>query len=67
MSFGKGATFNSGFRGGSGPIYLDDVNCLGTERRLIDCPYNRDHNCGHHEDVGVTCRSMQVYHNISSA
>ena len=42
---------------GSGPIWLDDVQCAGTEERLLDCTAQPvgDHNCGHHEDVGVVC------------
>ena len=36
---------------------MDDVNCAGTETRLIDCPARQigTHNCGHIEDAGVTC------------
>ena len=45
------------FSGGSGPIWLDDLQCLGTETWLPNC--NRsdwgDHNCSHSEDAGVTC------------
>ena len=44
---------------GPGQIWLDDVECLGTETRLIDCPSNSlgVHNCGHFEDAGVRCDS----------
>ena len=33
------------------------TGCAGTEARLSVCPWLRfgDHNCGHREDVGVTC------------
>nr|XP_054756229.1 deleted in malignant brain tumors 1 protein-like isoform X2 [Lytechinus pictus] len=42
---------------GSGPIFLDDVNCDGNEDRLDLCNSNGwyHHNCGHSEDAGVYC------------
>ena len=42
---------------GVDPIWLDDVECVGTETRLIDCPSAPFgvNNCGHSEDVGVVC------------
>ena len=38
-------------------IWLDNVQCRGTETRLIDCPANAlgSHNCVHSDDVGVRC------------
>lgn len=43
---------------GTDPIFLDNVQCVGTELRLIDCPRNAlgSHNCAHSEDAGVTCQ-----------
>ena len=40
------------------PIWLDNVNCNGSESRLIECQHNGlgIHNCGHHKDAGVICR-----------
>lgn len=42
---------------GTGPIWLDDVGCKGTEASLSDCPAGPwgQHNCGHEEDVVLTC------------
>ena len=41
----------------TGQIWLDQVNCDGTESRLFDCSANIDsnHNCSHDMDAGVTC------------
>ena len=49
---------------GSGPIYLDDVGCTGSESRLIDCSNGGwgDHNCGHSQDAGVYCKGRSLKH-----
>ncbi|XP_019340487.1 soluble scavenger receptor cysteine-rich domain-containing protein SSC5D isoform X2 [Alligator mississippiensis] len=42
---------------GSGPIWLDEVNCTGREPVLRRCqadPWGQ-HNCNHHEDASVIC------------
>ncbi len=42
---------------GAGKIWLDDVQCTGSEERLTDC-YHGDwgvHDCNHMEDVAVEC------------
>ena len=50
------------FVGGTGPIFLDNVDCLGNETNLLLCDHNgiEVHNCYHFEDVGVRC-SMSQY------
>ncbi|NXL07073.1 DMBT1 protein, partial [Mesembrinibis cayennensis] len=47
----------SGFGQGSGPIWLDGVNCLGTEATLAACPVKPwgHHACNHMEDASVVC------------
>ncbi|NXD74500.1 DMBT1 protein, partial [Eolophus roseicapillus] len=45
------------FGQGSGHIWLDDVNCAGTEEELAQCqsqPWGRS-NCHHGEDAGAVC------------
>ena len=49
---------SSTFGQGTGPIWLDNVNCNGSEPNIDSCIHNAwgSHNCHHHEDVGVICR-----------
>ena len=45
------------FGPGIGRVLLDNVGCLGSEERLIDC-YKTSVSCvrGHLEDAGVRCQ-----------
>ena len=42
---------------GSGTIWLDNVNCVGTELTIGDCSHNGwgIEDCYHDEDAGVKC------------
>ena len=41
---------------GSGPIYMNNVYCLGNESSLSNCSFSsRIQSCGHDEDAGVKC------------
>lgn len=50
---GKGGQFGSG----KGPIWLDQVGCIGNESSLTKCLHNDwgVHNCEHSEDATVIC------------
>ena len=70
---------NSPFGEGSGPIYLDNVQCTGKEASLSQCQNNGwgNHNCKHYEDAGVSCynhsgnkvsklyESIKIHHHIA--
>ncbi|XP_041363776.1 deleted in malignant brain tumors 1 protein-like [Gigantopelta aegis] len=42
---------------GTGPIFIDNVGCLGNENNILDCSHGGlyQHNCNHGEDAGVIC------------
>ncbi|XP_061193442.1 deleted in malignant brain tumors 1 protein-like [Saccostrea echinata] len=43
------------FRGGSGTIHLNNVQCSGKETGLSGCSYSETHSCSHSEDAGAIC------------
>ncbi|XP_074666362.1 scavenger receptor cysteine-rich domain-containing protein DMBT1-like isoform X1 [Strix aluco] len=56
------ATSGAHFGRGHDPIWLDEVNCAGTEDTLFDCRARAwgDNNCFHGEDAGVICSASGV-------
>ena len=54
-----GTALDTNFTRGAGQIWLDNVECHGSETRLIDCPADPlgRHTCTHEEDAGVSCIS----------
>uniref|UniRef100_A0A8P4GB49 SRCR domain-containing protein n=1 Tax=Dicentrarchus labrax TaxID=13489 RepID=A0A8P4GB49_DICLA len=57
-----GAPKSAHFGQGSGPIWLDDVDCSASERFLSDCQHRGfgTHNCRHSQDAGVVCSGVQI-------
>lgn len=51
------------FGRGKGPVWLDNLRCVGNESRLQDCPHNSYavQNCNHGEDAGVYCSGKIFY------
>ncbi|XP_007889720.2 neurotrypsin [Callorhinchus milii] len=49
------------FGEGSGPIFLDDVQCTGNELSIDQCAKSLwgEHNCGHKEDASVSCNPLR--------
>ena len=59
----SGRPYSSAYFGqGSGPIWLDNVACTGTEPTLARCGHlgiNITRSCNHHEDAGVGCYGIR--------
>ena len=57
---------------GSGPIFLDQLDCNGTENTLLECNAFTGRGlstCDHSQDVGVLCRgrycmAAKYYHHL---
>ncbi|KAL2102764.1 hypothetical protein ACEWY4_001932 [Coilia grayii] len=56
------------FGQGSGPIWMDEVSCEGSESTLKNCKHQEwgTHNCKHAEDAGVRCSGHLVPRLINS-
>ena len=61
-----GRAYSSAYFGaGSGPIYLDDVQCTSSASQLLECPSRPilSHNCLHSADAGVGCDGKKTVSN----
>ena len=48
----------SGYESGSGPIFLDQLQCSDSDQSLLECGMGRAvglHRCSHSMDVGIRC------------
>ena len=54
------AFLRAAFGPGTGPIWLDNVECVGDEDSIFECLSHPpgEHNCGHFEDASVECSGM---------
>ena len=47
---------------GSGPIFLDQISCDGSETTLLECTEKgapiKTHQCDHSKDVGLVCQGL---------
>nr|XP_042103539.1 antigen WC1.1-like isoform X3 [Ovis aries] len=61
------ATGYAHFGAGSGPIWLDDLNCAGNESHVWTCPSRGwgQHDCRHKEDAGVICSEFLALRMVS--
>ena len=49
------------------PMHVIDINCTGTENRILDCSYNNlvgVHVCDHLQDASVRCQGTCVVSSI---
>ena len=61
VAYAAGRAFsNAFFSAGTGPIFLDDVQCTSSASQLLECSSNPilSHNCLHSADAGVACEGM---------
>ena len=59
LGIGAAVRYNGFYGEGNGRIWLDNVNCVGTELNIGNCSHGGwgIENCSHSQDAGVKCSS----------
>jgi len=59
---------NAHFGAGTGPIFLDDVQCTSSASQLLECSSRPilTHNCQHSADAGVGCEGIIIIYRLWS-
>ena len=66
LGYAVSAPHNAFYGQGSGQIWLDDVNCVGTEFTITQCSHNGwgFHNCNHGKDASAKCNFLGKLLNV---
>ena len=48
------------------PIYINDLNCTGSEESVWECPHNgiERYSCNHRQDASVMCQGTYMWHRL---
>ena len=62
MFVGGVAYSSAHFGEGTGPIFLDNVQCISSSNQLLECSSSPilTHNCQHSDDAGVGCEGTFI-------
>ena len=64
-----GGPLSSHYGQGTGPIWINGVECLGNESDLFACAHNKisNHSCEHDQDASVECLGMPTLYVLKSS